>query len=101
MLDLSNPRAFAWMEGELDYLVEEYGVDGFKFDAGDAKFYESGLFLFREIVSEQTHGIFCRAWPKYPLNEYRASWKMAGLPLAQRLRDKTPDWGDLDSLFQG
>jgi alpha-glucosidase (family GH31 glycosyl hydrolase) len=26
---------------------------------------------------------------------------MAGLPLAQRLRDKTPDWGDLKQLIPG
>jgi alpha-glucosidase (family GH31 glycosyl hydrolase) len=33
------------------------------------------------------------------LNEYRASWKMAGLPLAQRLRDKGHEWGDLAKLI--
>jgi alpha-glucosidase len=35
----------------------------------------------------------------YPLNEYRASWKMAGLPLAQRLRDKGHNWEDLQKLI--
>ncbi|HKJ78570.1 MAG TPA: glycoside hydrolase family 31 protein, partial [Prolixibacteraceae bacterium] len=36
---------------------------------------------------------------KYPLNEYRASWKMAGLPLVQRLRDKAHNWEDLQKLI--
>ena len=35
----------------------------------------------------------------YPLNESRASWKMAGLPLVQRLRDKSHNWGDLKKLI--
>jgi alpha-glucosidase len=35
----------------------------------------------------------------YPLNEYRASWKMAGMPLAQRLRDKRHCWEDLQKLI--
>ena len=102
MLDLSNPRAFAWIESELDTLVEEYGVDGFKFDAGDAKFYESGIISFEEdsIANKHTE-YFAKLGLKYPLNEYRASWKMAGLPLAQRLRDKTPEWGDLTQLIPG
>ena len=102
MLDLSNPEAFAWIEGELDYLVDEYGVDGFKLDAGDAGFYKSGIISFNEssIANDHTE-YFGRLGLKYPLNEYRASWKMAGLPLAQRLRDKTHDWEDLTQLIPG
>ena len=102
MLDLSNPSAVAWIEGELDHLVEEYGVDGFKLDAGDAGFYKSGIISFNEnaIANDHTE-YFGRLGLKYPLNEYRASWKMAGLPLAQRLRDKTHDWEDLTQLIPG
>lgn len=103
MLDLSNPRAMAWMESELDHLVTEYGVDGFKFDAGDMQFYDpSGIISFKQdsIPNDHTQ-YFAKLGLKYPLNEYRASWKMAGLPLAQRLRDKTPEWADLRQLIPG
>ena len=34
-LDLTNPRAVTYFQERLAYLVEEYGVDGFKLDAGD------------------------------------------------------------------
>ncbi len=37
----------------------------------------------------------------YPLNEYRACWKMGGRPLAQRLRDKNHTWDDLRKLVPG
>ena len=37
----------------------------------------------------------------YPLNEYRATWKMGGQPLAQRLRHKNHDWADRRKLIPG
>ncbi len=101
MLDLSNPKSFAWFEEQLDHLVEEYGVDGFKFDAGDAGFYKEGIISFHETTPNDHSMHFGRLGLKYPLNEYRASWKMAGQPLAQRLRDKRHLWGDLEELIPG
>jgi alpha-glucosidase (family GH31 glycosyl hydrolase) len=99
-LDLSNPRAMKWFQDRLDYLVNEYGVDGFKFDAGDANFYTGGLASFEPDVLPNDHTtFFAEVGLRYPLNEYRASWKMAGLPLAQRLRDKTHEWEDLAKLI--
>ena len=103
MLDLSNPRAFAWLENEMDALVEEYGVDGFKLDAGDMPFYDpAGIISFQEDTIPNDHTqYFAKLGLKYPLNEYRASWKMAGLPLAQRLRDKEFEWSALRQLIPG
>ena len=99
-LDLSNPNSMKWFQDRLDYLVNEYGVDGFKFDAGDANFYTGGLASFKpEILPNDHTTFFAEVGLRYPLNEYRASWKMAGLPLAQRLRDKTHEWGDLAKLI--
>ncbi|OUX38421.1 MAG: glycoside hydrolase [Kiritimatiellaceae bacterium TMED266] len=99
-LDLSNPKAQAWFKKELDYLIEEYGVDGFKFDAGDARFYTEGVVSWQRDITPNDHTqFFAEFGLNYPLNEYRASWKMAGLPLAQRLRDKGHDWKDLRKLI--
>ncbi|MCU4157873.1 alpha-galactosidase [Carboxylicivirga sp. A043] len=98
-LDLSNPKAQEWFKGELDNLVSEYGVDGFKFDAGDAQFYKDGLVSFNESLPNDHTRYFAEMGLHYPLNEYRASWKMAGLPLAQRLRDKGHKWEDLEKLI--
>jgi len=99
-LDLSNPRTVRWFQDRLDYLVEEYGVDGFKLDAGDADFYTGGIVSFTPNLSPNDHTtFFAEVGLRYPLNEYRASWKMAGLPLAQRLRDKNHKWEDLAKLI--
>lgn len=98
-LDLSNPKAKQWFKDRLDYLVEEFGVDGFKFDAGDAGFYEGRVVSFNESLPNDHTQYFAELGLHYPLNEYRASWKMAGLPLAQRLRDKGHEWEDLQKLI--
>jgi len=98
-LDLSNPKTQEWFKEELDYLVNEFGVDGFKFDAGDADFYTNDVVSFKSGSPNDHTTYFAELGLHYPLNEYRASWKMAGLPLAQRLRDKGHRWGDIKKLI--
>ena len=81
-------------------MVDEYGVDGFKFDAGDARFYTDGVVSWQRDITPNDHTqFFAEFGLNYPLNEYRASWKMAGLPLAQRLRDKGHEWEDMVKLI--
>jgi alpha-glucosidase (family GH31 glycosyl hydrolase) len=97
LLDLTNPEAVAWFRSQLDYLQSTYQVDGFKFDAGDSDFYR-GTIASRP-VSPNTHSeLFGKIGLEYPLNEYRAMWKMGGQPLVQRLRDKHHSWDDLKKL---
>jgi alpha-glucosidase len=98
-LDLSNPKTQKWFKEKLDHLVNEYGVDGFKFDAGDARFYTNGVVSFKPGSPNDQTTYFAEFGLNYPLNEFRASWKMAGLPLAQRLRDKGHRWEDLKKLI--
>jgi len=98
-VDLSNPKAQEWFKSQLDYLVNEYGVDGFKFDAGDARFYLDNVVSMNAKIPNDHTTYFAELGLHYPLNEYRASWKMAGLPLAQRLRDKTHRWEDIAKLI--
>jgi alpha-glucosidase (family GH31 glycosyl hydrolase) len=98
-VDLSNPKAMNWFKGRLDHLVDEYGVDGFKFDAGDADFYINQVVSFVAGTPNDQTKYFAELGLNYPLNEYRASWKMAGLPLAQRLRDKAHKWEDLQKII--
>jgi alpha-glucosidase len=97
LLDLSNPGASAWFGAQLDSLVRAYGVDGFKLDAGDAEFYVNTV-ASRHVSPNEQSALFGAIGLRYPLNEYRAMWKMGGKPLAQRLRDKAHEWNDLGLL---
>jgi len=86
-LDLLRPEAVAWLERRLAELGD-LGIDGFKFDGGDPSFYaQLGCARPEDYTS---------AWNAigldHPLNEYRAGWRAAGLPLAQRQRDKHHSW---------
>ncbi len=77
-------------------------MDGFKLDAGDAYFYNNKNLLSYKKVSPNDQ---CQEWAKigleFPLNEYRAMWKMGGQPLVQRLADKSHTWSDLQQLIPG
>jgi len=98
VLDLTNPESEKWLKGTLDKLIEVYGVDGFKLDAGDSRFYV-GLKSLKD-VSPNTHTeLFAKIGLEYPYNEYRATWKMGGKHLIQRLHDKNHDWTDLKKLI--
>jgi len=99
-LDLTNPEAVKYFQGRLSYLIDTYGVDGFKLDAGDATAYRSTNIKAKK--KDVTPNEFSELWAKlglaFKLNEYRACWKCAGEPLAQRLRDKNHNWNDLRQL---
>ncbi|MEO7833878.1 MAG: glycoside hydrolase family 31 protein, partial [Ginsengibacter sp.] len=99
-LDLTNPGAKKWLLDKLHFLQKEYGVDGFKLDAGDPYFYDNKNLLSYKKVSPNDQ---CEEWAKigleFPLNEYRAMWKMGGEPLVQRLADKSHTWSDLQTLI--
>lgn len=98
-LDFTNPVAVSWFQGKLDFLQSEYGVDGFKLDAGDFEYYPSYMTAMKNISPNEHSSLFAGIGLKYPLNEYRVSWKMGGQPLVQRLRDKGHSWNDLKTLI--
>lgn len=100
LLDFSNLAARKWFVSELQFLIDEYGVDGFKLDAGDACFYAGNLVSHQSRILPNDHSaLFAQIGLDFPLNEYRATWKTAGKPLVQRLRDKRHNWEDLQTLI--
>ena len=99
MLDLSNPAAKTWFTGELTRLQTTYGVDGFKLDAGDTAFYKAQYLAHEKLDPNEHARLFGEIGLAFPLNEYRATWKLAGRPLVQRLRDKSHNWADLEQLI--
>ena len=100
MLDLSNPVDKAWFDGELARLQKDFGVDGFKLDAGDTIFYTSEYAAYDKTLDVNEHTMkFGEVGLNFPLNEYRACFKLAGRPLVQRLRDKNHNWADVAKLI--
>ena len=98
VLDFTNPEAVKWFNEQMSDLKEKYGVDGYKLDAGDAPFYTGDVISYEKVLPNKHTELFGQFGLEYPLNEYRAMWKMAGQPLAQRLWDKGHSWEDLQKL---
>ncbi len=92
VLDLTNPEASAWMQGEMNKLMELYGVDGFKFDAGDAYFYDDNDQTHDRILAREHTTYFNEVGAKYPFNEFRAGYKFGGREIVARLHDKKHTW---------
>lgn len=101
LLDFTNPFAEKWFTDQLNSLVHNYNIDGFKFDAGDPNFYTGKILSGKKITPNEHCELFAKLGLEFTLNEYRACWKMGGQPLAQRLRDKRHDWQDLKLLIPG
>ena len=99
LLDLTNPETQTWFHQQLDHLTNEYGVDGFKLDAGDAKYYGDSLVSRHPATPNDHTMLFGKIGLAYGLNEYRASFKLAGTNLVQRLSDKDHSWADLQNLI--
>jgi alpha-glucosidase (family GH31 glycosyl hydrolase) len=93
VLDITHPGAISWLYEKLDRLLDEFGVTGFKMDAGDPDVFQTSDHPHEAIEPSG----FTEAWGKvglrYNLIEYRAFWKMAGASAIQRLRDKHHRWG--------
>jgi len=99
--DLTNPEAAAYFVSLLKKVQTEYGIDGFKFDAGDSKYYDPHVIdSYQKDAKSVDHTM---AWAKiglqFPFNEYRAGWRMNGEALVQRLGDKDYSWKAVQMLI--
>lgn len=99
VMDFTNPEALGWFQEQLDFMMLEYGIDGFKLDAGDPEYYTHNVLSYKNVTSNEHARLWGELGLKYPLNEYRAMWKMGNEPLVERLRDKHHTWEDLQLLI--
>ena len=99
--DLTNPEAADYFVKVLLDAQERYGIDGFKFDAGDNNCYASAP--YKSYDASATNVDHTASWAKiglsFPFNEFRACWKMGGQPLVQRLGDKDYSWDAVRQLI--
>lgn len=97
VLDLTNEKAADWYYSELMNLVNSYGVDGFKFDAGDPAFYRDDDITHKPTDANGQ----CELWgdfgERFAFNEFRAGYRCQGRALVQRLADRAHSW-DLSGL---
>ena len=108
LLDFTHPNAVAWFTEQLDRLMRDYGVDGFKFDAGNVSQYSGGSGAEGSAAATFAHdpaasavrqsALFGAFALKYKGSEYRNSFGFAGKPVIMRLLDKKHTWDALARL---
>lgn len=94
VLDFTNPEAVGWFEEKCGGLISEYGVDGFKFDAGDPIHYEDDDLCFCNTSANGQSELYAKFGTRYAFNEYRSCFKCTEEGLVQRLSDKAHSWGE-------
>ncbi len=98
LLDFSNPETIEGLKSQLKNLTDKYGIDGFKIDGGNPKTY-NGLYSLNDVIPNKQSELYAKIGLDFPLSEVKDTWKMGGLPIAQRLRDKFHNWDDLQLLI--
>jgi alpha-glucosidase (family GH31 glycosyl hydrolase) len=99
LLDVSNPAALDWFLARLHALQAEIGIDGFKFDAGEA------IFLPADAVvaspghrNDYTHRYVEFAARNFTLTEVRPGWFNQAAPIFFRQWDKATRWSHDNGL---
>ncbi len=94
LLDVTDPSALDWFFGRLKQLQVQTGLDGFKFDAGEACFLPADALTNQKLdPNEYTH-IYVEAVVKHHrLTEVRSGWRNQTAPIFFRQWDKTTSWG--------
>jgi alpha-glucosidase len=102
MLDFTHPNAVAWFTEQLDRLIRDYGVDGFKLDGGEVQFYGSGdtpPFAHDPAVgAPEQSALYASFALRYRSSECRNAYGLAGKPIIMRLHDKEHSWEALRRL---
>ncbi|MBQ8163421.1 MAG: hypothetical protein IJZ93_03520 [Clostridia bacterium] len=97
MLNMCNPDDRDFLDSKLRGLVDEYGVDGFKFDGGTINMYHQD-YIVNGNQTKYTPAEMNIAWnefgTRYKYHEYKDTFKGGGKPVIQRLRDRNHSWNE-------
>ena len=93
VVDFTNPEAAAWFRDNLLDLQQRHGVDGFKFDAGEAGFIPDTLRHDPTWATRYTDRYVEMAAAGFPLSEVRVGWLSQSCGALVRQYDKFTGWG--------
>ncbi|HEY0601550.1 MAG TPA: glycoside hydrolase family 31 protein, partial [Herpetosiphonaceae bacterium] len=94
MLDVSNHAALDWWLRQLRRLQTEYGVDGFKFDAGEGNFLPADA-VTAQLMNRRQYADRYVQWvaQNFDWTEVRAGWRSQRQGIFFREWDKWSRWG--------
>ena len=95
LLDVTNPLAMTWFGKRLHKLQDETGLDGFKFDGGEAAYVPADAVLYKPGDSRNQYSHDYVEWVgrHFPLCEVRTGWNNQTAPILFRIWDLWSTWG--------
>jgi alpha-glucosidase (family GH31 glycosyl hydrolase) len=95
LIDFSNRAAGEWWAAKLHSLQTRYGIDGFKFDGGEANFVPKDAVTAGKITSNQYADVYMHwaAVHGFDVHEMRAAWLGQAQGRIVREFDKDTVWG--------
>ncbi len=102
-LDLTKESDRAFLDEKLSFLIDNYGVDGFKFDGGSYHLYHSRNVVNGPMPDDYDPVALNLAWneygTKYEYHEFKDTYNGGGKAVIQRLCDRSHAWeGGADTL---
>ena len=94
MLDLMQENDKKYLDGRLRYLMDTYGVDGFKFDGGNMVSLRKEKWLTEppERSAEELNKAWNEFGARYTYHEYKDTYDRGGKATVQRIRDRNHSW---------
>ncbi len=100
LIDVSNPVALEWFRVRLEQLKAATGLDGYKFDAGEACYLPPDARAMTVMDgNEYNHRYIKFLGEHFPSSDVRSGWRNQKAPLLFREWDKFSLWG-LDNGLQ-
>lgn len=94
ILDMTKDCDRRYLKKQLDALISEYGVDGFKFDGGSSEGYR--MVINGALSADATEFERSQAWNlfgrEYPFHENKNTYAQGGVNMIERLQDKKHSW---------
>lgn len=100
LIDVSNPAALDWFRERLQKLMADTGLDGYKFDAGEACYFPPDAVGMEPMNgNDYNHRYIEFLGEHFPSSDVRSGWRNQKTPLLFREWDKFSLWG-LDNGLQ-
>ncbi|XP_019631326.1 PREDICTED: uncharacterized family 31 glucosidase KIAA1161-like [Branchiostoma belcheri] len=95
IVDMTNPAATVWFKERLRKMQQDYGIDSFKFDAGEVNYLPSNFITARPL---ENNNEFTTLYADFatefgPMIEVRAAYRNQEIPVFVRMMDKDSHWG--------